>query len=106
MSKKTVTVVTGGASGIGAACVKHHVQRGDEVIVLDLPGTWSDAKTKETGVKAFYPCDVLQDQTVHDAAKLIEKNHGPKFWQKVKCMCPDFATHRLWLKQHGRELTL
>ncbi len=47
MSKKTVTVVTGGASGIGAACVKHHVQRGDEVIVLDLPGTWSDAKTKE-----------------------------------------------------------
>jgi NAD(P)-dependent dehydrogenase (short-subunit alcohol dehydrogenase family) len=76
MSKKTVTVVTGGASGIGAACVEHHVKRGDDVIVLDLPGTWSDAKTKETGVKAFYPCDVLQDQTVHDAAKLIEKNHG------------------------------
>ena len=76
MSKKTVTVVTGGASGIGAACVQHHVKRGDDVIVLDLPGTWSEAKTKETGVNAFYPCDVLQDQTVHDAAKLIEKNHG------------------------------
>ena len=37
MSKKPLTVVTGGASGIGAACVRHHVKRGDTVIVLDLP---------------------------------------------------------------------
>ncbi len=77
MKQQTITVVTGGASGIGAACVQHLVQRGDTVIVLDLPGTWSDAKTKSTGVAAFYPCDVLEETTVRDAAALIEKNHGP-----------------------------
>lgn len=77
MSHKNITVITGGASGIGAACVRHHVKRGDHVVVLDLPGTWSDAKTKKTGVAAFYICDVREDQTVHDSAALIEKNHGP-----------------------------
>ena len=77
MKQQTITVVTGGASGIGAACVQHLVQRGDTVIVLDLPGSWSDAKTTSTGVAAFYPCDVLEETMVRDAAALIEKNHGP-----------------------------
>jgi len=36
MNNKPLTVVTGGASGIGAACVRHHVKRGETVIVLDL----------------------------------------------------------------------
>ena len=76
MSKKPLTVVTGGASGIGAACVRHHVKRGDTVIVLDLPAGWSEAKAKDLGVKAFYACDVLEDQRVRDVAELIEKEHG------------------------------
>ncbi|MFM8466135.1 MAG: SDR family NAD(P)-dependent oxidoreductase [Oxalobacteraceae bacterium] len=77
MSKKPLTVVTGGASGIGAACVRHHVKRGDTVIVLDLPTAWSDAKANDLGVTAFYACDVLEDQRVRDLADIIEKEHGP-----------------------------
>lgn len=75
MSKKTVTVVTGGASGIGAACVQHHVKRGDEVIVLDLPGTWSDAKPKRRVLKPLS----LRCTARPNGARCSEthrKNHG------------------------------
>ena len=77
METKTLTVVTGGASGIGAACVRHHVKRGDTVIVLDLASAWSDQKASSMGAKAFYDCDVLDDQRVRDVADLIEAEHGP-----------------------------
>ena len=68
METRTLTVVTGGASGIGAACVRHHVKRGDTVIVLDLASAWSDQKASSMGAKAFYDCDVLDDQRVRDVA--------------------------------------
>lgn len=53
MNTKPITVVTGGASGIGAACVRHHVQRGDTVIVLDLASAWSDQKAHALGARPF-----------------------------------------------------
>ena len=39
MSKPSITVVTGGSSGIGAACVRHLAKRGDQKpgIVLAPP---------------------------------------------------------------------
>jgi NAD(P)-dependent dehydrogenase (short-subunit alcohol dehydrogenase family) len=76
MTHPQVSVVTGAASGIGAACVRHLVARGDTVIALDLPGTWSEAETQRTGVAAFYPCDVLQEAMVREVESLIHQNHG------------------------------
>ena len=49
MSANSVIVVTGGASGIGAACVKHFVRRGDTVVVIDLPGAWKPERMGEIG---------------------------------------------------------
>ncbi|MFM8465364.1 MAG: SDR family NAD(P)-dependent oxidoreductase [Burkholderiaceae bacterium] len=77
MNNKPITVVTGGASGIGAACVRHHVKRGETVIVLDLASAWSDQKAQALGAIAFYECDVQQDQRMHEVADLIESTHGP-----------------------------
>ncbi|MFM7657722.1 MAG: SDR family NAD(P)-dependent oxidoreductase [Burkholderiaceae bacterium] len=77
MNNKPITVVTGGASGIGAACVRHHVKRGETVIVLDLASAWSDQKAQALGASAFYECDVQQDQRMHEVADLIESTHGP-----------------------------
>lgn len=77
MNKRPLTVITGGASGIGAACVRHHAHRGDSVIVLDLQSSWSEDRIKAAGIKAFYACDVMDDQRVHEVASLIESEHGP-----------------------------
>ena len=76
MTKPLISVVTGGASGIGAACVRHLSRRGDQVILLDLPGTWSEAALRELGVDA-YPCNVTDDQAVRDTAAMIELKYGP-----------------------------
>ena len=76
MNPKNLSVVTGAASGIGAACVRHLVARGDTVVALDLPGTWSEADTHQTGVAAFYPCDVLQESMVREVEALVFQNHG------------------------------
>ena len=61
MKTNLLTVITGGASGIGAACVRYHVKRGDTVIVLDLASAWSEQKAHALGAAAFYDCGV-QDE--------------------------------------------
>jgi NAD(P)-dependent dehydrogenase (short-subunit alcohol dehydrogenase family) len=76
MNTTGISVVTGGASGIGAACVKHLVKRGDKVVVVDLPGAWKPAKMGGD-VAGVYDCDVTDDQGLHDVAAAIEKEHGP-----------------------------
>ncbi|MBU3652720.1 MAG: SDR family oxidoreductase [Limnohabitans sp.] len=75
MSASSVIVVTGGASGIGAACVKHFVRRGDTVVVIDLPGAW---KPERMGVPvaAVYEGDVTDDQRLRELVDIIEQKHG------------------------------
>ena len=75
MTASRVIVVTGGASGIGAACVKHLVHRGDTVVVIDLPGAWI---TERMGVQvaAVYEGDVTDDQRLRDLVDIIEQQHG------------------------------
>jgi NAD(P)-dependent dehydrogenase (short-subunit alcohol dehydrogenase family) len=76
MSLPNITVVTGGSSGIGAACVRHLAKRGDHVISLDLPGTWSEEKMRNMGVTA-YACNVTDDDGMRETAAMIEAKHGP-----------------------------
>lgn len=77
MIQPIISVVTGGSSGIGAACVKHLAKRGDHVILLDLAGTWSEESLQASGAIAAYACDVTKEQTVRDIAAMIEAKHGP-----------------------------
>lgn len=50
------------------------------------------------------PPEVLDYVAAHEVAHLSEMNHGPKFWQTVEHLCPDFATHRSWLRREGHAL--
>ncbi len=59
----TVSVVTGGSSGIGAAIVERLARRGDTVIVFDL--------------LADPPCDVTDPAAVRAAADRAVAEHGP-----------------------------
>ncbi|GAB6158391.1 SprT family zinc-dependent metalloprotease [Desulfotomaculum varum] len=52
------------------------------------------------------PLPVIDYIVVHELAHLVEMNHSKKFWALVENVCPDYRTHRQWLKEHGAELTL
>jgi NAD(P)-dependent dehydrogenase (short-subunit alcohol dehydrogenase family) len=68
--KGAVAIVTGGASGLGAATAARLAARGAAVVILDLP---SSAGTDTAGAlpgdapHAFYPADVQDPQAVQAA---------------------------------------
>lgn len=52
------------------------------------------------------PPDVLDYIIIHELMHLIELNHSKKFWRLVAGVCPDYQTHRAWLRKNGSCLTL
>lgn len=71
-----VAVVTGGASGIGAACCRELAARGAKVAVLDLPGVSAGALAREIGGKA-YEADVGDEIGFEAVAARVEAELGP-----------------------------
>ncbi|MAS45111.1 MAG: hypothetical protein CML46_16565 [Rhodobacteraceae bacterium] len=53
---------------------------------------------------AMAPPDVLDYVAAHEAAHLVEMNHGPDFWALVDGLRPDWRECRDWLRRHGPEL--
>jgi hypothetical protein len=53
---------------------------------------------------AMAPPEVLDYVAAHEAAHLVEMNHGPGFWGLVAQIFPDHHDHRTWLKREGRRL--
>jgi hypothetical protein len=52
------------------------------------------------------PPEIVQYVIVHELVHLQAPNHSPQFWARVRQIMPDFAQHRRWLTQHGKELSL
>ncbi len=49
--------------------------------------------------------EAVQDYVVvHELCHRKELNHSPKFWAEVERICPDYKTHRKWLKENGSSL--
>ncbi|HEX4923484.1 MAG TPA: SDR family NAD(P)-dependent oxidoreductase [Bdellovibrionales bacterium] len=70
---KTV-IVTGGASGLGAACAKRFVAAGANVVIADLNEEKGRALERELGTQAcFSPTNVTDEASV---AKTIELAHS------------------------------
>jgi NAD(P)-dependent dehydrogenase (short-subunit alcohol dehydrogenase family) len=76
-----VVVVTGGASGIGHACVRRFAAAGDQVIVVDvnaIAGETVAAEIVEAGGNAsFEPLDVTDRVAVVTLAARIDAAYGP-----------------------------
>jgi hypothetical protein len=53
---------------------------------------------------AMAPPEVLDYVAGHEAAHLVEMNHGPRYWEVVERIMPDYRPHRAWLKREGRRL--
>jgi predicted metal-dependent hydrolase len=51
------------------------------------------------------PFDVLDYVVLHEVAHLREHNHSKRFWAIVSEQCPDYQSHREWLRQEGPALS-
>jgi predicted metal-dependent hydrolase len=50
------------------------------------------------------PPEVLDYVAAHEVAHLVEMNHSDRFWAVTARLCPDYARHRKWLRDHGTDL--
>ncbi len=71
---KTV-LVTGGASGLGAACVRMAVSAGARAVILDLNESAAMAICEEVGHAEFYRADVSDGPSVERALKDVPALH-------------------------------
>ena len=72
-----VFVVTGGASGLGAATVKYLVHAGARVAFVDMNQELGYAIKQHLGENAkFYPLDVTNEQTVKSFFLNVEQDFG------------------------------
>lgn len=71
-----VTVVTGGASGIGAACCRNFAARGAKVVVADLNGDGAKAVAGEFGGLGV-ACNVGDEAEVNALIRAAEAHYGP-----------------------------
>jgi D-threitol dehydrogenase (NAD+) len=72
-----VALVTGGASGIGAAIVDTFVAKGARVAVVDLDGDAAAKKAAEHGTLASgYACDVTDPSAVDAAVDAVLAEYG------------------------------
>lgn len=71
-----VTVVTGGASGIGAACCRNFAARGAKVVVADLNGEGAEAVASEIGGLGV-ACNVAEEAEIADLVRATEDAFGP-----------------------------
>lgn len=70
-----VALVTGGASGIGAAAVDRLVAAGAQVVVVDLDAEGADVVAEKAGGLAF-PADVTDPSAMPAAVAATEERYG------------------------------
>lgn len=73
MNEQQVSVVTGGASGIGQACVTRLLERGDHVVILDVGS--ADSHTDAESL-SYYQCDVSDEAVMRELAITIKERFG------------------------------
>ena len=75
IGQETPAVVSGGASGLGEACVRELRARGAPVTILDMDEARGGAVARETGAR-FAHCDVTSDGSVAEALDAAAEAHG------------------------------
>jgi len=116
MNAPNVAVITGGASGIGAACARRFARAGLRIAIIDIAqeagAALAAALQAENVAARFYPCDVGDAAAVQDCADRIQDELGdPQVLVTSAAMIPntesvmdmDLDSHdRMWrVNYHG-----
>lgn len=78
------------------------------VSIKETVSRWGSCSSK--GVLSFNwrlvlsPLEVAHYVCAHEVCHLVEMNHSDRFWSLVEQLCPNYRSHRLWLKKRGAEL--
>lgn len=76
--------------------------------IRDTRSRWGSCSAQGTLMYSWRlimaPPAVLDYVAAHEVAHLVEMNHQPAFWDVVGGICPDYRTHRDWLRAHGDSL--
>ncbi len=52
------------------------------------------------------PHEIVDYVVIHEVSHLLHHNHGPKFWNQVQVLDPNFKKHRHWLRANSHLLSL
>src|SRR5437762_12784295 len=96
--KNCAAIVTGAASGMGAATARMLSQRGVKVALFDLNREAAEKVATEIGGLAI-ACDVSQADGVQAAIAEAEKKHGPA---RICINCAGIVHGRRMINQQGR----
>ena len=71
-----VAIVTGAASGIGAACARAFAAQGARVVATDINAEGVRALAQEVGCLGL-PCDISDEASVNELVRKTESEYGP-----------------------------
>lgn len=95
--KNCVAIITGGASGMGAATARLLSQQGAKVALLDLNQEAAEKIAAEINGQAIY-CDVTQSESVKTAIAEAQKHLGPA---RICINCAGIVHGRRMVNQQG-----
>lgn len=82
----------------------------DSVRITDAQKRWGSCGRKGSlnfsWRLVMAPMKIMDYVVVHEMVHLEEKNHSPKYWNKVRVILPDYRERQEWLKENGRLLQL
>lgn len=97
MNRGVVALVTGGASGLGLATVRHIIKTGGKALIADLPGSSGASLAKEMAC-SYAPVDVTNEEQVRAALEQASSELGPI---TAAVNCAGIATAGLTFSKRG-----
>lgn len=99
---KIGAIVTGGASGLGAATARKLAQKGARVAIFDLNSALGEDLASEIGGR-FYSVDVTDEKAAQQAIEAAELDHGVA---RVLVNCAGVGTPAKTVDREGRPHSL
>ncbi|MGI9056400.1 MAG: M48 family metallopeptidase [Pyrinomonadaceae bacterium] len=82
----------------------------NKISILDLKYRWGSCTPKDNIhfnwrlIKA--PMNVIEYIIIHELTHLLEANHTPEFWSRIRTSLPRYAAAKKWLIDYGYELEI